>query len=191
MKKILTIAPWIAIIILLIYIGSFTHRGKCKPEIITKDSILEVHTVDSFPVQGKTVYYPSPYEVVKPVIQYKDVDSAKIIQNYLTENKYKFNISDSTGNIDVFLSVQYNQLKSYDWKGYFKTYTRTITDTKYIQSVKRNKLIVGLILSGNKDNFGAVPTVGLKTKKDNVFMAGYDVINKSYQAGYLLGIGRK
>ena len=191
MKKTLAISPWIAIIILLIYIGSCTHRGKCKPEIITKDSIVTVNTVDSFPVQGKTVYYPSPYEVVKPVIQYKDVDSAKIIQNYLTENKYKFNISDSTGNIDVFLSVQYNQLKSYDWKGYFKTYTRTITDTKYIQSVKRNKLLVGLILNGSANNFGAVPTIGLKTKKDNVFVAGYDVINKSYQAGYMIGIGKK
>lgn len=191
MKKTLIAAPWIAIVVLLIYIGSCTHIGKCKPEMITKDSIVTVHTVDSFPVEGKTVYYPSPYEVVKYDTSFKDVDTLKIIQNYLTENKYTFNINDSTGNIDVFLSVKYNQLANYSWQGYFKTYTKTITDTKYIQSVRRNKLLAGLILSGNADRFGASPTIGLKTKKDNVFVAGYDVLNKNYSVGYLIRIGRK
>ena len=191
MKNALIASPWIAIVILLIYIGSCTHRGKCKTETITKDSIITVHTVDSFPVEGKTVYYPSPYEVVKYDTTFKDVDTLKIIQNYLTENKYTFNINDSTGNIDVFLSVKYNQLANYSWKGYFKTYTKTITDTKYIQSVKHNKLLVGLVLSGNADRFGAAPVAGFKTKKDNVFLVGYDVINKEYKVGYMVGIGKR
>jgi len=189
MKKILTITPYAVIILLLIYIGQCTHTG--KPIVETKDSIVTVHTVDSIKVEGKTVYRPVPYEVVKNTVKYKDVDTAKIIENYLTENKYQFRISDSTGNIDVFISVKYNQLEKYSWKGYFKTYTKTITDTKYIQSVKRNKLLAGLVLSGNVDRFGAAPAIGLKTKKDNVFLVGYDVVNKEYKAGYLLGIGRR
>ena len=191
MKNTLTIAPWIAIIALLIYIGSCTHTGKCKPEVIVKDSIRTVHTVDSFPVVGKTVYRPEPYEVIKHDTIPAQVDTMKIIKNYLAENKYKFNISDSTGNIDVSLSVQYNTLKNYSWKGYFKTYRDVITDTKYITTPKRNKLLAGLLLTGNRDNFGVIPAIGLKSKKDNVFLGGYDVINKNYYAGYLLGMGRR
>jgi len=185
MKNSLIAAPYIALILVLIY---FTQCQKQpEPETITVTDTAQ--EVDSFPVEGKTVYYPSPYEVVKH--DTIPADTAKIIENYMNENKYTFNISDSTGNIDVFLSVQYNQLANYSWKGYFKTYTKTITDTKYIQSQKRNKLLVGLILSGSKERFGATPTGGLKTKKDNIFLVGYDVINREYKVGYLLGIGRK
>jgi len=189
MKNTLIAAPWIALILVLIYITQCQKQS--KPEMIIHDSIQIVHTIDSFPVEGKTIYYPTPYEVVKYDTTFKDVDTLKIIQNYLTENKYTFNINDSTGNIDVFISVKYNQLSNYSWKGYFKTYTKTITDTKYKDTPKRNKLLVGVILSGNADRFGSAPVLGLKTKKDNVFVAGYDVINGSYQFGYMVGIGKR
>jgi len=187
MKHTLIAAPWIALTLVLIY---FTQcKKQPQPGIVTHDSIQIVNTVDSFQVEGKIVYCPEPYEVIKH--DTVPADTAKIIENYMNENKYTFNISDSTGNIDVFLSVQYNQLANYSWEGYFKTYTKTITDIKYIQPDKRNKLLVGLILSGNYERFGAAPTIGLKTKKDNVFMVGYDVINNEYKIGYLTKIGRK
>jgi len=193
MKNYLIIGLFVTILLLLIYIGSCTHSGKSVPEIQYKDSITEIHTVDSFPVEGKPVPYPEPYEVIKhdSIPYYAAVDTAKIISNYFAENKFKLNINDSLGNIDVFLTLQFNQVKEWNYKGKFKTYTVTIKDTKTIYEPKRNKLLAGLILHGNQNYFGASPSLMLVTKKDNAFQIGYDVINGNYSAGYLLKIGKR
>lgn len=193
MKNYLITGLCFTILLMLIYIGSCTHRGKCKPEIQYKDSITIKTVVDSFPVQSKNVYYPSPYDVIKhdSIPYYSNVDTGKIISNYLAENKIKLPIHDSIGDLDVFLTLQYNQVKQWNYTGQFKTYTKIIENTRTITPPKRNKLSGGLILTGNRDYFGASPSLLLTGKKDNSFLVGYDVINKNYTVGYFAKIGKR
>jgi len=185
MKNTLTAAPWIALVLVLIY---FTQCQKQKQPIVI-NKIDTVYHVDSFPVEGKTVYSPSPYEVVEHDTVFGD--TVYVLSEYATENRYTIPIRDSIGTLDIDLSIQYNSLQKYSYTGQYKTYAKTITDTKYVITPKLNKLLVGLVLSGNAEYFGASPVVGVKTKKDNVFLAGYDVINKNYSFGYMVKIGRK
>ena len=191
MKNWLAILPWGLCLLLLCYIGLFTHTGKCKQELIVKDSIRYVQVVKTVTVKGDTVYSPKPYETIKHDTTFKDVDSARIISNYVTENRYKLPINDSIGKVDVFLTVQYNAIKEWTYKGKFKTYHDSVITIKTITVPKRNKLMAGLILSGNKEYFGASPSLMLKTKKDNSFLIGYDVINKNYHFGAFVGIGKR
>ncbi len=92
-----------------------------------------------------TVFVPSPYEVVvpaepvlplKPDTIYRDgridtivleVDTAKIIADYVKENRYSINMfdSDTLGKLTVKASVQYNALQ---YVGYdFIPVTKTLT----------------------------------------------------------------
>jgi hypothetical protein len=189
MKNTLVIAPWIAIVVILIWFTQCQKQPKCPEVVNTSDTITQVDTVT---VTGQTVYYPSPYEIIHHDTAYRTVDTAKIVSNYLDENKYKLLIVDDTNaRIELFATVQYNLLKEYRTDAVYYPHTKTITNTEYITTPKRNKMLGGLILSGNAQSFGAAPVLGLKTKKDNIFLAGYDVLNGTIQVGYMAKIGRR
>jgi hypothetical protein len=189
MKNTLMIAPWIVIISILIYFTQCKKQEIC-PE--TNDTTITVVTVDTVKIQGKTVYKPITYQVIDTFIYMQNVDTAKILSEYLKLRKYNLPISNDTNSkINVFADVQFNRIEKWTYEAEFYPHTTVIEKNHVLIPEKRNSAVFGLILSGNKTVLGATPVFGLKTKKENIFLAGYDVINKTYQAGYLMKIGRK
>lgn len=141
-------------------------------------------------IKGDTVFYPEPYAEIDTF--YKDVlvDTAMILADYIKIRKYKLPVlNDSNGVLEVFADVQCNRITNWTYDGQFVTHIKVVEKNHVIQPA-RNKLVAGLILSGNSDYFGAAPVFGLKTKKDNVMMFGYDVINNNYTIGYVMSFGK-
>lgn len=131
-------------VILSLFAGFMIGRAYSKKIVKTKIEYIKGDVIhDSIP-------YPIPYVVVKPskpnlptktdtvfldtkpityyIIQ--KVDTAKIIEEYTLENKYKktlFN-NDSIGKFDISAAVQYNKLKdvNYSFQPIQKVVTRTI-----------------------------------------------------------------
>ena len=188
-RQYIQILPWVIICLLLIYIGQCTHRGKPKPaQIVTEtDTLVTVDTVRSI----RTVYKPKPFEVIR-TDTFTIRDTVRFISYCSELKRYRLPISnDSNSKITVLANVQLNEIK--DWTFEAEIYPRTtvIERNHVIVTPERNKLVAGLILSGNDAYFGAAPVFGLKTKKDNVMMFGYDVINGNYTFGYVMAFGKK
>jgi hypothetical protein len=190
--KYLNIIPWVLCLLMLAYIGQCTHKGTVQPETIVKDS-LRIDTVVK--VIDNTKHYPKPERdtVYYPDSIYLYPDSAKchsIASEFYKSKIYNRHIIiDSIGFIDLRDSVYKNELYGYAVKSKFKQLTITKYETKTITQPKRNKLLAGLILTGNKEYFGASPSLILKTKKDNCFYTGYDLINGNISVGYFAKLG--
>ena len=191
--KYLNIIPWVLCLLMLAYIGQCTNKGTVQPETIVKDS-LRIDTVEK--IIDNTKHYPKPEPdiVYYPDSIYLYPDSAKchsIASEFYKSKIYNRHIIiDSIGFIDLRDSVYKNELYGYAVKSKFKQLTITKYETKTITQPKRNKLLAGLILTGNKQYFGASPSLMLKTKKDNCFYTGYDLINGNISVGYFAKLGR-
>lgn len=142
MKNLLKYWPLVAILAALI-IGFFVGRANQKEIVKTKTEYVKGETIrDSF-------YFPEPHEVVKYKTEFltlpskkdtiwKDkniyiserIDTAKIIERFSVENKYRQVLfdSDTLGKFTLNSSVQYNQLKntSYEFKPVYRTITNTV-----------------------------------------------------------------
>lgn len=134
--------PFLAIIAAFL-MGFFVGRANQKKIVETKTEYVKGESVrDSF-------YYPVPHEVVKHKndVKYlpskkdtiiKDnniyvsetIDTAKIIEQFASENKYRQTLfdNDSLGKFTLHSSVQYNKLKStsYDFTPTYKVITKTV-----------------------------------------------------------------
>lgn len=190
MKKYINLIPWILCLLLLIYIGQCTHKGKLKPDKIATDTTIYITTVDTLTIHGKTIYKPKPFEVVK-IDTFTIRDTIKFISYCSDLKKYILPISnDSNSKITVFANVQLNEIKDWTYKAEIYPHTTTIIQNHVIVPEKSNKLVAGLILTGNDNYFGAMPVFGLKTKKDNTMLFGYDLVNKKYTVGYVMAFGK-
>jgi len=186
--KLIQIAPWALFFLSLIYIGQCTHRGEPKPvQVSTEiDTIVLTDTIRT----THTVYKPKPFEVIR-TDTFTIRDTVRFIAYCSELKKYVLPISnDSNSKITVHASVQLNELKEWTYEAQIYPRTTVIEKNHVIIPEKHNKLVAGLILSGNSDYFGAAPVFGLKTKKDNVMLFGYDVINGNYTVGYIMSFGK-
>lgn len=63
-----------------------------------------------FPVKTDTIY------VNKEKLVIQTVDTGAIIQNYISERRYSFNVFDNeNGKLDVRQTIQYNELQKFDY----------------------------------------------------------------------------
>ena len=152
LNKIKTYATIIAIVILFT-IGFFIGRASSS-KIIVKyikgDTIYD------------TTYVDKPYEVVrpaKPVLPLKPdtikipgqpeiialkVDTEKIIENYIKENKYKIQLFDNkeNGKLVIFPIVQYNELK--------KIVPYEFTPIQKVEEKQKERIIIPFVeIEGN------------------------------------------
>ena len=191
MKNTLLILPWVVILALLLYIGNCTHRGTCKNETVYKDS-LRVDT--AYRTIDNTKHYarPRPDTVYYPDSIYLFPDSAechRIALEYYKAKIYKRHlIVDSIGWVNLEDTVFKNSLSGYIAGSHFKQIVVTKTETKTIPPLLHDKLMAGLILTGNKEYFGASPAIMFQNKKDNTIIAGYDILNKNVMMGAMVKI---
>ena len=165
--------PYIIIAVLLAIIGIMQQcREKPKPIITTiiKDSIRLVQ-VDRWHAA------PKPISIIDTFKLPANVDTALILADYYKLRHYSLPIgTDSTGDLTFNTTVQYNQLGAYRITGHYKTYIRTITETKAAES--KRKLFIGPTVGGGIGNFSLAASVLYINRQDRAFSVAYDPINK-------------
>ena len=115
----------IGLVLIAFTAGFFLGRGKVKTSV--KTEYVKGETVVR-PVKipyPTTVYIPYVYFLpTKSDTLYLDgehypiqtVDTAKIIEEYITQNTYEFNVfDDDNGKLDINQTIQYNKLQSFDY----------------------------------------------------------------------------
>ena len=118
--------------------GFFLGRGKVrtsvKTEYIKGETVVRpvkipypatvyIPSVYFLPAKSDTIYLGGePYPI-------QTVDTAKIIEEYITQNTYEFNVfDDDNGKLDINQTIQYNKLQSFDYS--FTPVHKEITRTK-------------------------------------------------------------
>lgn len=188
-KHLIQIAPYIVIILMLIYIGECTRQEQPVTIVNTVDTVIVTDTVY---IEGKIVYNPIPYEVIDTFVVSPKVDTAKILKEYVLLRRYNLKLTDDDNSkINAYVSVQYNRISEYTYSAKIYPKTTIITQNHTIIPPSKRKLLVGAVLASNGQNLGFIPTAGLLTKKQSIFTIGYDVFNGNLNAGYLMPIGRK
>ena len=169
---------YISIIVLLVVFaaGFFLGRGKVKTSV--KTEYVKGETVVR-PVKipyPATVYIPSVYFLpTKSDTLYLDgepypiqtVDTAKIIEEYITQNTYEFNaFDDDNGKLDINQTIQYNRLQSFDYS---------------FTPIHKNTIIT------KKNLFEPFGSVGYTTFNQVSFGGGFFLNNLGLEYNYIMG----
>ena len=169
---------YISIIVLLVVFaaGFFLGRGKVKTSV--KTEYVKGETVVR-PVKipyPATVYIPSVYFLpTKRDTLYMDgepypiqtVDTAKIIEEYITQNTYEFNaFDDDNGKLDINQTIQYNKLQSFDYS---------------FTPIHKNTIIT------KKNLFEPFGSVGYTTFNQVSFGGGFFLNNLGLEYNYIMG----
>jgi len=155
--------------------------SEVKDSIITKyDTILKdtviykpkpVYVHDSVP--GDTVWFPL-------------TDSA-VIADYNKVRDYDIPLrDDSVCKLSIEAKVYQNSLVKAKLKGQVVQKTVTIIQDHYIEKPARNKIYLGFQAGAMlPDKFIFAPSAAFNTKRDHLYLAGYDPINKTATVSFL------
>lgn len=81
-----------------------------RPVKIPYPATVYIPHVYFLPAKSDTIYLDGEAQFVQTV------DTAKIIEEYITQNTYEFNVfDDSNGKLDINQTIQYNKLQSFDY----------------------------------------------------------------------------
>ena len=113
-----------------------------------------------------------------------NVDTAAVLLKYFSDTYYEETISDSNIDIRIKDTLNSNMISWRDVQYFWKKPTAIITNKITQVAPAKTKLFVGFMLGGNKETISmAAPQLLLLNKSDNGLMAGYNFIDKTYQAG--------
>ena len=164
--------PYIIIAVLLVIIGIMQQCKETPKPIITtiiRDSIINT-TVDRWHAA------PKPIRIVDTFNIPANVDTALILADYYKLRHYSLPIgTDSTGDLTLNTTVQNNQLGAYRITGHYKTYIRTITESKAAES--KRKIFVGTTVMAG-ENMGIAANLMYINRQDRAFSVAYDPFNK-------------
>ncbi len=172
--------PWI---IILILVGIIIWQRSCvDPEtefIIRTDTIIEPG--DSIVVETQ-LPAPDPDTVIlipDTIIQLQAVDTAAILADYFLQRIYRDTLKDdSSAFIRHDLTIYQNRIT--DSKLHFQN-RRAKTVIKQTISPgesHRAKVFAGLSVGRSPEEFGAALNLALLTKRDHLYAAQYDFLNK-------------
>lgn len=142
-----------------------------------RDTVYITKTLTKY-TKGENIFYT---EFVKQpsktdTITITKVDTIRIVNDYSTYRKYVDTLTFDNGNIIIIDTLYRNKIDSRNWVSNFRE--KTITETKYIQEIPKNKFYYGINLSTNQlYNFNSVSgSLLLKTKKEKIitFSLGVD-----------------
>ena len=121
MKSYIYIALLLVVFIVGFFLGKGQRETEVKTEYIKGETVFRTVKVP-YP---STVYIPTAYRlptkkdtlyVNGEPLPIQTVDTARIIQEYIAENTYEFNAFDEEfGKLDIKQTLQYNQLKTFDY----------------------------------------------------------------------------
>lgn len=176
-------------IIILILIGLLFLQRECtRPEPTT---LLVPHFIYDTTIVEKIIK-PDPISVITPGDTVYISDTV-----YITSGDVPLYIWDIIA--EHYSRKTYDEVLINDSSAYFKIgielFKNNVEDLKYSFINRRpvdiicpecpsprNKWFIGGAVSGSPTQFGAGPTLGLVTKRDNLYTYTYDVINNTHQA---------
>ena len=114
------------------------------------------------------------------------VDTAGVITEFYRKKVYNDTISDSNFTVLIRDTVTRNRItnRHTETSKYFPVhYIHTIDSIFYSNECPkaRNKFYVGFAVGGWDNKFSVAPGVALNTKKDNLYLINYDVVNQVAQ----------
>lgn len=116
------------------FAGRLTTKQKDTVKFVKGETIYRTIEVPKFikstiptavflPVKKDTLF------IDKEKIVIQTVDTAKIIENYIAERKYAFNVfDDENGKLDIDQTIQYNELQKFNYS--FTPMQKVITQQK-------------------------------------------------------------
>ncbi len=166
------------------FLGRITTRPKetvkyVKGETVTRTvevpkyvtSVVPVKPV--FPVKIDTVY------INKEKLVIQTVDTGAIIQNYISERRYAFNVFDNEyGKLNVKQTLQYNELQKFDYE---------FTPLQKVITRERDRMIVPFI-SSSYNTFGIAGAGGGMFYKNIGVEYKYLQDFDDYKTGHEFGI---
>lgn len=197
-------AEWLIILILLVVIA---FMRSCQPKCKVCEECVVLK--DTTFVYGDTTrkkltaakHQPKPVKrikaksadyttfVISPEINYCDTAiAADYFVSYIYSNKYFNNDSTIVVGIDDTLSQNLIQGRAVFIQN--RKPTTIITPTLVKTAKKRIVINAGLMLGTNLRQFSIEPTVALQTKRDDIVLAGVDVLAQPvmFKAGYMVRI---
>jgi len=173
MKNIKNILIVILFGVILFLTISKRNQKPLKPEIITKTDTITLSVPH---------YVPKPYPVFQdtgsyhavPVYLKEPADTAAIVADYIRKIAYIDTLqNDSNAFILVVDTLQYNRIRSRSKT--IHIYSRT----KIIRIPVHAHFFAGLGVGGSRSMFGVTGNISLLTKRQRLYSASYDILNKS------------
>ena len=164
----------ILIVILFgVIIAQSVFRKSPKPEYITKTKIDTI-------VKTKTSYVPKPvyhdtgsFHIRVDSFQIP-TDTAAIVADYIRKIAYSDTLmNDSSAFILVRDTVQYNRITNRTKQ------IRIYSHTKTIVIPPKAHFYGGIGIGGNRNSFGVTGNLALQTRRNRLYTASYDILNKS------------
>lgn len=146
------------------------------------------HTVDTITViktihDTKTVYIPG-INTVDTVYSEFPFDTLDLIADYFAVKVSNDTIKGENYSIAIRDVITRNRIQSRKATADINIITKTIHEVDSIFYTPdcpklRHKVYAGIGIGGWTDKVGFAPSLALNTKKDNLYTASYDVINKT------------
>jgi hypothetical protein len=175
-----------SILLICFIIGALLFRGcKCGGEKVKEPPIVRI---DTFWKKQDTFisYVPQPYKVLVPykvkgetiykdsvsLIEVVPTDTAEMLTDYRSIRYYKDSFQVKYGKVFSYDTVRNNRIIG---KGIATSFNiPVVTKTYTIEAQKRNVVLFGVSLIGNKASplFGTEFTLDLKNKNDRVYEVG-------------------
>lgn len=174
---------WWTILVLILWIIFLQNCNKPKPcpSITPAGTTVEHHTIyDTIPFYKDTVFHVHA-TVTKPSRTVSDT-----VRN-LTYNENWSYFEDSLLRGNIYTEVDGTLLNAtifYSPK--FPKYIKITDSVKVTQTFRdtinmsKNQFLIGGRVGTNLNTFNVAAGIGLKTKKDRVYLIDYDFANKSY-----------
>lgn len=176
------------IIILLIIIAVLVETRPSRRKFNTGDIHIKYDTT-KIAVEVKTP--PKPSEPILKYITLHDtaqIDSAVVVKAYRGKYHYSQVLKNDSAAF-IKISQVISQGRPIAQKLTFIPRTPLVIIKPYYPHAIR--ILAGIILSGNQNTFNPYASIGVLTRKDNFYFAGYDPINKSVSLGFLFKIRLK
>jgi len=181
MKSILKYS-WQLICCVLVILLLIQRQCTPEPKTVSSHTVDTIHDTitvhDTIPehvpalVTHDTVYSDAPFDTLDIIADYFAV---KIANDTLSGENYSIAIQDK---------ISRNRILSRKANAKINILTETVHITDSIPvpcncPKARNKVYAGIGVGGWTDKVGLAPTLALNTKKDNLYTASFDIINRT------------
>ena len=176
MGKIMKYYICIGLVLIAFAGGFFLGRGKVRTSVKTEyvkgetvvrpvkipyPTTVYIPYVYFLPTKSDTLYLGGEHYPIQTV------DTAKIIEEYITQNTYEFNVfDDDNGRLDINQTIQYNKLQSFDYS---------------FTPIHKNTIIT------KKNLFEPFGSVGYTTFNQVSFGGGFFLNNLGLEYQYIMG----
>lgn len=154
-----------------------------------KPRVIEKRTTDIEYLPGKrdTIYIPQKARVIyvkvgSPLTEEIDPNDSSMVREYSS----RYEDSLISGNINVKVDgelLAQSLVYTPKFPKYIKqvdTLKITETITRTLEKEPRAALVIGGTFSGNQVGIGITPMAGFMDKRQMSYLAGYDLVNKTY-----------